>query len=83
MRQNETRNELNSQKKSAVRTAEKKIVKAVEIKNWEDADSAYTKFSSLIDKAAKTNLFHKNKAARKKSRLAKFIAGAKKETSPS
>ena len=40
--------------------------------------------TSLIDRAAKKNVFHKNKAARLKSQLSKLVkpaAGAKKPTS--
>lgn len=33
----------------------------------------YSKLTSFIDKAAKNNIFHKNKASRLKSRLAKFL----------
>lgn len=33
-----------------------------------------------LDTAAKTNVIHKNKASRLKSRLSKLIKGAKKET---
>jgi len=36
------------------------------------------KVNSLIDKAAKKNIIHKNKAARLKSRLAKKIKGTPK-----
>ena len=35
---------------------------------------------SKLDKAAKTNVIHKNKAARLKSRLSKLIPSAKKTT---
>ena len=80
MRQSEKRNELNRKKRSAVRTAEKKIVKAVDANKLDEANAAYQTYSSLIDKAAKTNIYHKNTAARKKSRLAKRIAKAQTAT---
>ena len=73
-RQNEKKKEINRSKKSSVRTAEKSIRKAVQEKNMEAAVSFYQKFTALIDKAAKTNIYHKNTASRKKSRLAKLIA---------
>lgn len=73
MRQNVKRRMLNRQKKSAVRTYEKAVRKFVEQNDIENAEVAYRKFSSSIDKAAKTNLYHKNNAARKKSRLSLLI----------
>lgn len=73
MRQNVKRRMLNRQKKSAVRTYEKAVRKFVEQNDLENAEVAYRKFSSSIDKAAKTNLYHKNNAARKKSRLSLLI----------
>ena len=38
------------------------------------SDKDLTKAQSVIDKAAKTGLIHKNKASRLKSRLAKRVA---------
>lgn len=77
MRQDEKRNVANSQKKASVRTFEKKVRKAVSDKNFDEAEKAYQKYTSLIDRAAKTNIYHKNTAGRKKSRLAKLIAKEK------
>ena len=76
-RQNEKRKSINRAKKSSVRTAEKSIRKAVQEKNLEAANTFFRKFTALMDKAAKTNIYHKNTASRKKSRLAKLIAGAR------
>jgi small subunit ribosomal protein S20 len=39
-----------------------------------EAQSLYTKVASLLDKLAKKNVIHKNKAANQKSKLAKVIA---------
>lgn len=39
--------------------------------------AGFSKLVSALDKAAKTNIIHKNKAARLKSRLSKLIAGQK------
>jgi small subunit ribosomal protein S20 len=33
----------------------------------------YSKIASLLDKASKTNLIHKNKSSRLKSRLSKYL----------
>lgn len=64
------RKELNSQKKSTLRTYTKNILKLIKEGKKEDAAKSFQKFSSLLDKAAKTNLVHKNKAGRSKSRMA-------------
>ena len=77
-RQNIKRRAQNRIKKSAIRTEEKKFRKLLEENKIEDANKSYQAFASLIDKASKTNLIHKNNAARKKSRLAalfKKVAG--------
>lgn len=81
IRQSEKRKAANNEKKSRVRTIEKKLRKLVAEKKLAEAEKAYSAFSSAIDKAAKTKIFHKNKAARKKSRLALLLNKAKKEQS--
>ena len=73
MRQNIKVRAQNRMKKSAIRTCEKKIRKFTLEKNTEKAQEALKTFYSLIDKAAKTNLYHKNAAGRKKSRLSALI----------
>ena len=40
-----------------------------------EARDLYKKVSSLLDKLAKRNIIHKNNAANKKSKLAKFVNG--------
>ena len=60
----------NKAAKSAIKTAEKKLRAAVEAKDTAlVADSLKVCFK-LLDKGAKTNLIHANKADRKKSQLA-------------
>lgn len=39
-----------------------------------DAEAFYPKVTSLIDRLAKKNQIHKNKAANLKSKLAKYVA---------
>ena len=58
------------QLKSA-RTFVKKL-RATETK--EEAVELYKKVSSMIDKLAKNNVIHKNKAANNKSKLAKYFS---------
>jgi small subunit ribosomal protein S20 len=49
------------------------IKKLKEAKNKKEAIDLYKKVSSMIDKLAKKNILHKNTAANKKSKLAKFV----------
>ncbi len=73
MRQDEVRRLRNK----AYRTRYKTVVKAVEatIKqgNIDAAKEAFQSAVSIIDKIASKGVIHKNKAARKKSRLAKKV----------
>lgn len=71
----EERNTLrNVARKSALKTALKKVYEY--IKNNEDAEKikeAVNKAYSVIDKAVTKGVIHKNKAARKKSRLVRHV----------
>jgi len=67
MRQTEKRTTKNKDVKTRLKTVFKKAVAA------HDAEIAKS-VESQLDKAAKTGVIHKNKAARKKSRLAKAMA---------
>ena len=49
------------------------IKKLREAKNKKEAVDLYKKVSGMIDKLAKKNIIHKNTAANKKSKLAKFV----------
>lgn len=59
--------------KSAVRTAARKLVEAVDAGKAEEAKALLINASKTIDKAAANGVFHKNAAARKKSRLARKL----------
>ena len=72
-RQSERARLVNRSKKSMIRTFTKKAVAAAEAGDFEAADKYYNVVKSLIDRAAKSSVLHKNTAARKKSRLAKRI----------
>ncbi len=52
----------------------KKIVKLVEAGKQTEAVDMLANTYKAIDKAAKKNIFHPNKAARMKSRVAKLVA---------
>ena len=55
--------------KARLHTLEKKFLAAVSEKKAEDASALYRLISSALDKAAKTQVIHRNNASRKKSRL--------------
>lgn len=68
---------FNAKRKNAISDSVKKIKKLIADKKVKEAEALLAKAYQAIDKAYKTNLIHKNTAARKKSRLAKFISKAK------
>lgn len=59
--------------KSQTKTAMKKVIKASEQGNKEDAMTALISAVKTIDKASAKGVYHKNNAARKKSRLTKLV----------
>jgi small subunit ribosomal protein S20 len=63
----------NKARKSAIFTNEKKYVSALEANDMEKAQELFRKSCSLLDKAVKTGTIHRNKADRKKARLAKML----------
>ncbi len=71
---NAKKNLQNNSQRSRLKTAIKKVLKAVEAKDKEAAVIAYNECNSLLDKAASSGLKHKNYVARQKSRFAKAIA---------
>jgi small subunit ribosomal protein S20 len=62
--------------KSRLHTLEKKFLAAVADKKAPDANELYRLLSSALDKAAKTQVIHRNNASRKKSRLAARLKAA-------
>lgn len=71
MRQAEAAREHNRERRSQLRTAIKKVRNAT---TSEEATRAYTEAVSMLDRAARKNLVHRNAAARTKSRLARVIS---------
>jgi small subunit ribosomal protein S20 len=63
----------NAALRSTMRTAMKKIVKAIESGDKAVAVAAYSENVSVIDRIADKGIIHKNKAARHKSRLSAKI----------
>jgi len=71
IRQNRKRYLRNKVRKERLKEAIKELKKAI---NKEEALKLFPKVQSIIDKAAKVGIIHKNKAARIKSKLAEYIA---------
>ncbi|WP_020528793.1 30S ribosomal protein S20 [Flexithrix dorotheae] len=71
IRANEAKRLRNRYQLKSTRTAVKKLRSTTD---KAEADALYKKVSSMLDKLAKKNIIHKNNAANKKSKLAKFVA---------
>jgi small subunit ribosomal protein S20 len=72
-RQNVKLRKHNASARSTFRTYVKNVLKAVELKDKEAANKAYTLAQPFIDKAVSKGLIHINKASRIKSRLSAQI----------
>jgi small subunit ribosomal protein S20 len=68
-RQAETHRMRNAAQRSTLRTAIKKVIKAIRTGDKAAASEAYKAAVPVIDRAAGKGLVHANKAARHKSRL--------------
>ena len=68
-RQSEVRRQHNASLRSALRTAIKKVQKAISSGDRAAAERQLQESTSIIDRIADKNIIHKNKAARHKSRL--------------
>ena len=68
------RREVNDRWRAKLRAAYKDLRLAVTAKDKAKADTAYVEVTSILDRAARRNIVHPNKASRKKSRLAKAVA---------
>ena len=72
-RQADKRNAHNSSVRSMLRTAIKKVVKAIDAGDKSVAESALKTAVPIIDRISAHGFIHKNKAARHKSRLTAAI----------
>ena len=63
----------NASLRTAFRTAVKKVLKAVEAGDKAAAQEVFRQSTKILDRIADKGVFHKNKAARHKSRLAAKI----------
>jgi small subunit ribosomal protein S20 len=71
IRSNETKRLRNKYQHKTTRNAIKKLREVTEKK---DAETMFPTVISMIDKLAKRNIIHNNKAANLKSKLAKHVA---------
>ncbi len=74
VKRSERENLQNKIYKSTYKNLVKKISKAIEAGDKETAAALLPETFSAIDKTAKVGAFHKNQAARRKSRLSKKVA---------
>ena len=72
-RQGEVHREHNAGLRSRMRTAVKRVRKAISDGDKGAAQSAFTSATSVLDSTAGKGIVHKNMAARNKSRLAAAI----------
>jgi small subunit ribosomal protein S20 len=68
-RQAENNRKANASRRSMMRTYLKKVIAAIDAGDKDGATAAFKTAESILDRAAKNGLIHKNKAARHKSRL--------------
>ncbi|MEN9510392.1 MAG: hypothetical protein RLZZ370_211 [Bacteroidota bacterium] len=71
IRANETKRELNRYQHKTARTVVKNIRKST---SKAEAEKMLNGAASLLDKLAKRNVIHKNKASNLKSSLTKYVA---------
>ncbi|BAC24442.1 rpsT [Wigglesworthia glossinidia endosymbiont of Glossina brevipalpis] len=71
--QSEKKRKYNSSKKSMIRSFIKKVKNSILKKEKDTINNSFIEMQSILDRYAKKNLIHKNKASRLKSRLSKKI----------
>ena len=76
-KQTVVRNARNVAQRSMLRTAVKKVVKALDANDAAGAETAFASAQPLLDRMAARGLIHRNKAARHKSRLTARIKALK------
>ena len=73
MRQSAKRREKNVSMKRHVHEAEKELIKLATSGKKDEAKKKLPQVFRLIDKATKNHIFHRNKAAREKSKLSRLF----------
>lgn len=77
MKQNIVRAERNKSTRSQAKTYMKKVLTAVKEGKKEEAQKGLSMAYAMIDTATKKNILHPNTASRRKSLLARSVAGMK------
>jgi small subunit ribosomal protein S20 len=80
-RQSEKHRQQNASQRTMMRTAIKKVVKAIEAGDLTQAQATYQSMTSIVDRMANKGLIHGNKAARHKSRLNTRIFAMQQQSS--
>lgn len=73
VRRDENRTVYNDRRRKKMREAIKEVKSLVKEEDYAAAEEALPAAYKAIDKAAKDNIIHQNKAGRKKSKLAKLV----------
>lgn len=76
-KQTVVRNARNAAQRSQLRTAVKKVIKALDANDVAGAEAAFAIAQPLLDRFSARGLIHKNKAARHKARLSARIKALK------
>lgn len=76
--QSEKRRKVNTARKSAIKSAVKDVMTAVESNDMHAAQNAMKEAEAKLARAKSKGIIHRNAAARKISRLAKRVAKIKK-----
>lgn len=82
VRQDVKINAANTSLRSQYRTAVKKVEKAVLAGDKTKAGELFTQMQAVVDKVADKGIFHKNKAARDKSRLSGKVKALAQASAP-
>jgi len=77
LRQNKVRRQRNRTVKTALRTQIRKVHEALTAGDAEATEQAFRAATKRLDRAAASNVIHRNAAARLKSRLSAKIKAAK------
>jgi small subunit ribosomal protein S20 len=78
IRKNRKGNDVNRGRRAALKTAGKRLLTAIEAKTTTEAQTLFKELQAKLDKTAQKGTIHKNKAARRKSRMAKRINALQK-----
>ena len=73
-RQTETRNARNKLVKTRYKNLRKKVEAAVAAGDKKEAEAQFRLYVSALDRAAKSNVIHKNSASSHKSRVSKLLS---------